>query len=173
LRRTSWRRILHECENGRKCLCDEWEPAAILLPKALDLLLVLPSDDRSGGFIADNVTYRYYAKSEQEANYLVGVLNTPIVNEAIKPFQPPGLMGERDIHRRPFEACDIPLFDSKNELHRQIAEVSARRALVTAGPYSRPQRRMGGRIPPLVSRFPSTTINESCRVTPRNLPLSN
>jgi len=31
---------------------------------------------------------------------------------------------------------------------------------------------LGGRLPPLVSRFPSTTINESCRVTPGNLPLS-
>jgi hypothetical protein len=31
---------------------------------------------------------------------------------------------------------------------------------------------VGGRIPPLVSRFSSTTIDESCRVTPRNLPLS-
>jgi hypothetical protein len=29
-----------------------------------------------------------------------------------------------------------------------------------------------GRIPPLVSRFSSTTIDENCRVTPRNLPLS-
>ena len=36
-----------------------------------------------------------------------------------------GLMGERDIHRRPFEACDIPLYDSANELHREIAAVSA------------------------------------------------
>ena len=34
-------------------------------------------------------------------------------------------MGERDIHRRPFEACDIPLYDSANELHREIAAVSA------------------------------------------------
>jgi hypothetical protein len=34
-------------------------------------------------------------------------------------------MGERDIHRRPFEVCNIPLFDSGNELHRRIAEVSA------------------------------------------------
>ena len=34
-------------------------------------------------------------------------------------------MGERDIHRRPFEACDIPLFDSKNKLHQEIARISA------------------------------------------------
>jgi hypothetical protein len=34
-------------------------------------------------------------------------------------------MGERHIHRRPFEACNIPLFDPTNELHRKIARVSA------------------------------------------------
>ena len=77
------------------------------------------------GFVAENVTYRYYAKTEAEANYLVGVLNTSFVNEAIKPLQPQGLMGERDIHRRPFEACDIPLFDPENKLHQEIAKVSA------------------------------------------------
>lgn len=77
------------------------------------------------GFVAENVTYRYYAASENEGNYLVGVLNTDFVNEAIKPLQPQGLMGERDIHRRPFEACDIPLFDAKNKLHCEIAKVSA------------------------------------------------
>ena len=77
------------------------------------------------GFVAENVTYRYYAKAEAEAHYLVGILNTPFVNEAIKPLQPQGLMGERHIHRRPFEACDIPLFDPDNNLHQQIARISA------------------------------------------------
>jgi hypothetical protein len=76
------------------------------------------------GFVADHVTYRYYADSEEHALYLVGVLNSAIVNEAIKPYQSQGLHGERDIHRRPFEVCPIPLFDPKRKLHRQIVEVA-------------------------------------------------
>ncbi len=76
------------------------------------------------GFVADHVTYRYYADSEEHALYLVGVLNSAIVNDAIKPYQSQGLQGERDIHRRPFEVCPIPLFDPKRRLHRQIAEVA-------------------------------------------------
>jgi hypothetical protein len=76
------------------------------------------------GFIADNVTYRYYADSEDHALYLVGVLNSTIVNEAIKPYQSQGLMGERDIHRRPFEVCSIPLFDPPNALHQKIVQVA-------------------------------------------------
>jgi aminoglycoside phosphotransferase len=71
------------------------------------------------------VTYRYYADSEEHALFLVGVLNSHVVNEAIKPYQTQGLQGERDIHRRPFEVCPIPLFDPKNRLHQQIARVAA------------------------------------------------
>jgi hypothetical protein len=77
------------------------------------------------GFVAENVTYRHYANSENEADYLVGVLNSSVVNDAIKPFQPQGLMGERDIHRRPFEACNIPLFNRTDELHLKIAKIAA------------------------------------------------
>ena len=95
--------------------------AALLAPDEAKKIGRLPIR----GFIVENVTYRYYAKSEEEAHYLVGILNTASVNEAIKPLQPQGLLGERDIHRRPFEACNIPLFDPKNPLHLQIAQVAA------------------------------------------------
>jgi hypothetical protein len=77
------------------------------------------------GYVIDSKTYYHYPKSEEEGHYLVGILNTSFVNEAIKPLQPQGLMGERDIHRRPFEACNIPMFDPENKLHKQIADVSA------------------------------------------------
>src|SRR5208282_5510917 len=76
------------------------------------------------GFVADHVTYRYYADTEDHALYLVGVLNSTIVNEAIKPYQSQGLMGERDIHRRPFEVCSIPLFDPQDTLHQKIVQVA-------------------------------------------------
>ncbi len=76
------------------------------------------------GFIADHVTYRYYVETEDHALYLVGVLNSNVVNEAIKPYQSQGLMGERDIHRRPFEVCPIPLFEAQTPLHKKIVEVA-------------------------------------------------
>ncbi len=76
------------------------------------------------GFVADHVTYRYYADTEEHALYLVGVLNCEVVNEAIKPYQPQGLLGERDIHRRPFEVCPIPLFNRRDALHQDIVVVA-------------------------------------------------
>jgi hypothetical protein len=83
------------------------------------------------GFVADTVTYFYYPASLNEAHYLVGVLNSEVVNRAIKPYQTQGLWGERDIARRPFEVCPIPRFDPANPLHRRIAAVAqeAERAL--------------------------------------------
>lgn len=76
------------------------------------------------GFIADFIMYRYYANSERHALYLVGVLNASVVNEAIKPWQTQGLQGERDIARRPFEVCPIPLYDPRDSLHGEIVRVA-------------------------------------------------
>jgi hypothetical protein len=59
--------------------------------------------------------------SVAHADYLCAVLNSTVVMETIKETMPKGLMGERHIHRRPFEVCEIPLFDPQLELHREIA----------------------------------------------------
>ena len=76
------------------------------------------------GFVVDSKCYWFATDSEEEAHYLVGILNSAFVNMAIKPLQTQGLQGERDIHRRPFEACNIPLFDHKNKRHKRIAELA-------------------------------------------------
>lgn len=78
------------------------------------------------GLVVDSKTYFYYAASEGEAHYLVGVLNSSVVNDAIKPYQPQGLLGERDIHRRPLEVCPIPRFDPKDALHLKLANLAHR-----------------------------------------------
>lgn len=78
------------------------------------------------GFVAESVTYRIYSDTEQEALFLVGVLNSSVVNKAIKPYQTEGVYhGKRDIHRRPFEVCAIPEFDKSNTLHVEIAQLAA------------------------------------------------
>ncbi len=77
------------------------------------------------GFVAESVTYRIYTDTEDEAMYLVGVLNSTVVNDAIKPYQTEGVYhGKRDIHRRPFEVCPIEVYDSNNSTHREIVAVS-------------------------------------------------
>jgi hypothetical protein len=90
-------------------------------------------DIKVRGFVAESVTYRIYASTEEEALYLTAVLNSTVVNEAIKPFQTEGVYhGKRDIHRRPFEVCPIPEFDASNPNHKRLVAL-ARAARKTVG----------------------------------------
>jgi hypothetical protein len=67
--------------------------------------------------------YWFGTDNEEEADYLVGILNSNKVNLTIKPFQSFGALGERDIHRLPLQ-LPIPKFDSLNERHALVATLS-------------------------------------------------
>ncbi len=89
------------------------------------------------GFVAESVTYRIYTRTEDEALYLIGVLNSTVVNKAIKPYQTEGVYhGKRDIHRRPFEVCPIPEFNAENPVHQEIVKFSksAKKTIEKWGP---------------------------------------
>ena len=45
------------------------------------------------GFIAEHVTYWFETEDPDEAHYLCAVLNAPLVDEAIKPYQTKGAFG--------------------------------------------------------------------------------
>lgn len=73
-------------------------------------------------FIADQTTYVYGTDSEEEALYLIGMINSTYVNEIIRPFQARGLFGERHIHKLIYKV--IPKFNQANPLHQQIVDLS-------------------------------------------------
>jgi len=75
------------------------------------------------GFIAEKKTIFNDTDDEIEAHYLCAVLNSDVVNEAIKPLQTRGLFGERDIVRRPL-MLPIPRFDPGDPTHVRLAELS-------------------------------------------------
>lgn len=75
------------------------------------------------GFVADAKTWSYETDNENEAYYLCAILNSNVVNSAVKPLQTRGLWGERDIHRRPL-MLPIPKFEEKNVKHLALAELS-------------------------------------------------
>jgi len=83
-------------------------------------------------FIVDYKMYYLNVTTKEEGEYLSGILNSEIVLEAIRPFQPKGLLGERGIEKVPLE-LPIPRFDGKVALHADIAaESAAARDLVAA-----------------------------------------
>jgi SAM-dependent methyltransferase len=94
--------------------------AAVIDPKqVLESLLPKPR-----GVVYDMNTYWIDVRSESEAHYLAGVLNSDFVNDAIKSAQTQGAWGARHIHRRPFERVAIPEFESANQDHERLAEIS-------------------------------------------------
>jgi len=74
-------------------------------------------------FVVEMVTMFYGTDHEGEAHYLCAILNSNVLNIAIKSQQPRGLWGERDITRIPF-TFPIPRFDAKNKAHRELASLS-------------------------------------------------
>jgi len=71
-------------------------------------------------FVADQTTYVYATDDEDEAFYLVGILNAPIVGRAIANFQPRGDRGPRHIHTR--AARLIPAYDPANLAHQAVVK---------------------------------------------------
>jgi len=91
--------------------------------KTIPSFKVLNAEIKPINFIADTSTYVFGTDLEEEAHYLCAILNSDIVNQAIKPSQTKGLYGERTIHKRPL-MLPIPKFDLNNPIHRRLAELS-------------------------------------------------
>jgi len=78
---------------------------------------------RPKNFVVYEDVFFYETNDEMEAHYLCSILNSNIVNEAIKPFQSRGAFGERTITRLPFK-LPVPLFDRGNPIHVKLAKLS-------------------------------------------------
>ncbi|MCL7391668.1 MAG: hypothetical protein LZ171_06470, partial [Thaumarchaeota archaeon] len=78
---------------------------------------------RVKGIIADWKTYWMETDNEDEAHYIVAILNSPVIDEKIKPMQSKGAYGERDIVKKPLE-FPIPRFDPSNSLHQRLSQLS-------------------------------------------------
>jgi len=89
----------------------------------LPAFTILKTEIRPKGFIVESELFFYETNDEMEAHYLAAILNSNVVNEAIKPLQPRGLFGERHIQRRPF-MLPIPKFNENKHLHVKLAELS-------------------------------------------------
>jgi hypothetical protein len=57
-----------------------------------------------------------------EAYYLCSILNSPTIDELLKPMQARGLFGPRHIHKKVWE-LPIPEFDPSNKNHLELAKL--------------------------------------------------
>lgn len=96
-------------------------------------------------FVVEHKLYWFASRSQEEADYLAAILNSPVIDEAIKPFQSMGLMGERDIESKVLE-LPIPMFDSHRPEHAKLARLGAEARAEAAIAVSR------GELPPSLAR---------------------
>ena len=78
--------------------------------------------------IVDQTLYWMVLNDQDEADYLVGLINSEAVANAIRPFQPKGQQGARHIHTLVLSV--IPKWDSHNPLHMEV--VTKTRDLMSA-----------------------------------------
>jgi len=72
--------------------------------------------------IIDQTLYWKLFDEKNEAWYLVGMLNSHAMTEAIAPFNPKGDFGERHVHTLPYRL--MPNYDPSNEDQARIAELA-------------------------------------------------
>ena len=90
--------------------------------------------------IVEHKLYWIALANEKEAHYLAAFLNSNTANEAIKPFQSTGLMGERDIEKKLLD-LPIPIYDSAINNHTVLAELGKRAGIEAASFVNTPHFR--------------------------------
>lgn len=78
--------------------------------------------DTSDRYIVDQTLYWYATNSEDDALYLVGLLNSDSITKVISPFQTEGLQGKRHVHT--LAPSSIPAYDAENTAHKQLADTT-------------------------------------------------
>jgi methylase of polypeptide subunit release factors len=70
--------------------------------------------------LVEHTVYWAAFNSPDEAYFVTAVFNSASVNDAIKPFQSTGLLGERHIEKKLLDV-PIPTFDHQIELHQKLS----------------------------------------------------
>ena len=81
--------------------------------------------------VIDQTLYWTLVNTEQEAWYRVGLINTEVLTEAIREFNPEGELGPRHLHTLPNRV--IPVFNPNNTDHIEVSNL-ARQISDTARP---------------------------------------
>ena len=71
--------------------------------------------------LVENVLFWVPCRNTKEANYLLAIINSDALREAVTPLMTKGLFGARDMHKRLWK-LPIPEFDPAEDLHIAIAK---------------------------------------------------
>ena len=90
-------------------------------------------------------------KNIQEANYLLAIINSAALQEAVRPLMSKGQFGARDLQKHLWK-LPIPEFDAAQKLHVAIAEAGATAAAEAAGKLDELREQRGDRLTVTIGR---------------------
>ena len=96
-------------------------PVRIVYTKSGEPTAALLEDSQN---LVDHLLYWIPCKTNDEANYLVAVINSDALQEAVEPLMSKGQFGARDLHKHLWK-LPIPEFDPTEELHVAISRAGS------------------------------------------------
>ena len=100
---------------------------------------ILPDD----AVLVDETLYWITCKTLEEANYLLAIINSATLYEAVQPLMNKGQFGARNLHKHLWK-LPIPEFDPRQKLHMVIAKAGERAAAGAAQKLAEVRERRGG-----------------------------
>ena len=104
-----------------------------------------------GETLVDHLLYWIPCRTIDEANYLVAVINSGALQEAVKPLMSKGQFGARDLHKHLWK-LPIPEFDPNEELHSVIAVAGATAANSAGKKLAEVRERRGDKMTVTIAR---------------------
>ena len=93
-------------------------PVRIVYTSAGQPTAALLHDDEA---MVENVLFWVTCKDVQEADYLLAIINSDALFEAVAPLMPKGQFGARHLHKHLWK-LPIPEFDPANPLHAEVSD---------------------------------------------------
>ena len=101
--------------------------------------------------MVDEALYWITCKSMEEAYYLLAIINSETLYEAVQPLMSKGQFGARNLHKQLWK-LPIPEYDAGNPLHRAVSEAGAAAALGAAGRLAELREVWGPRLTVTIAR---------------------
>ena len=108
---------------------------------------IIEDDD----IVVDYKLFWVACMSLEEANYLLAIINSNALQEAVRPLMSKGQFGARDLQKHLWK-LPIPEFDPAEELHAAVAEAGATAAAVAKAKLDQLREQRGDRLTITIAR---------------------
>ena len=106
---------------------------------------------RNDRALIDHLLYWIPCRDGDEANYLLAIINSDALQEAVQPFMSKGQFGARDLHKHLWK-LPIPEYDPGRQLHVEITQAGASAATGAADQLAALLKGRGGRLTSTITR---------------------